>query len=233
MKNGWLEKQKQNNETYNSSECPTVLPEQLNRIQKFAYNIIQEFRNNDKPLYMIINGGAGSGKTFTINAICTNLANEIKRAAPTAKAAFLITGETLHSLLNIPCINPNKLFDLDTRTLQQLQFIFRFIKFIIIDEYSMLSQTMLSKIDLRLRQIKQKRSIPFGGLSIILTGDPGQLPAVAAPSLYSKVLKNDLDTNGAEAYKLFNVVVKLTQVMRQQLDDNPKQTQFIEMLPRF
>ena len=97
----------------------------------------------------------------------------------------------------------------------------------------MLSQKMLSKIDLRLRKIKQKRSIPFGGLSIILTGDPGQLPAVAAPSLYSKVLKNDLDTNGAEAYKLFNVLVKLTQVMRQQLDDNPKQTQFIEMLPRF
>ena len=33
--------------------------------------------------------------------------------------------------------------------------------------------------------ITQKKSQYFGGLSVILTGDPGQLPAVCAPSLYS------------------------------------------------
>jgi len=233
MKNGWLQRQKDKEDNTISNACPFVSPEQLNRMQRFAYNIVQEFRNNNKPLYMIINGGAGSGKTFAINAICTSLANEVKRAAPTAKAAFLINGETLHSLLHIPVNPPHKIEKLGGQILQQLQYLFQYVKFIIIDEYSMLSQTMLSKIDLRLKQIKQKNSEYFGGISIILTGDPGQLPAVCAPSLYSKVLKNDLDTNGAEAYKLFRTVVKFNEVMRQQLDDNPKQAQFIDMLPRF
>ncbi len=97
----------------------------------------------------------------------------------------------------------------------------------------MLSQTMLSKIDLRLRQIKQKYAEPFGGISIILTGDPVQLPAVAAPSLYSTKLKNQIDTNGYNVYKLFTNVIKLEQVMRQQLDDDPEQAHFIDLLTRF
>ncbi len=50
---------------------------------------------------MILLGTAGTGKSFTINALSTYLGKHLKRAAPTAKAAFIIKGETLHSLLNI------------------------------------------------------------------------------------------------------------------------------------
>jgi hypothetical protein len=50
---------------------------------------------------MILLGTAGTGKSFTINALSTYLGKHLKKAAPTAKAAFVIKGETLHSLLNI------------------------------------------------------------------------------------------------------------------------------------
>jgi ATP-dependent DNA helicase PIF1 len=137
----------------------------------------------------------------------------------------------LHALFNINC--DNKFKDLEDGPLKILQELFRHTLFIIIDEYSMLSQTMLSKIDFRLRQIKQRHNLYFGGLSIILTGDPVQLPAVAAPALYSKALKNQIDTNGYNAYLQFKIVVKFEQVMRQQVDNNPDQIHFVDLLTRF
>ena len=52
-----------------------------------------------------------------------------------------------------------------------------------IDEYSFVSHTDLIRIDLRLQQILQKKNM-FGGLHVVLVGDPVQLPPVKAVSLY-------------------------------------------------
>jgi len=166
---GWLELQKRNYETETESACPTVHRHQLNKMQKFAFDIVQTFHSNNNQLLMILNGVAGCGKTFTINAICTYLKETVKRAAPTAKAAFLIRGETLHALLHINS-NTNSFKKLLDNVLAELQEIFRVVECIIIDEYSMVSQLMLGMIDYRLRQIKQNNSEYFGGISIILTG---------------------------------------------------------------
>ena len=46
---------------------------------------------------------------------------------------------------------------------------------IIIDEYSMLSQKLLFIIDMRLKQATGIHLLPFGGINVVLTGDPGQL----------------------------------------------------------
>ena len=102
----------------------------------------------------------------------------LKRAAPTAKAAFLINGDTVHQLLSIRVNEGNTYIPLKDDSLRKLQDLFVNITHIIIDEYSMLSQVMLARIDERMRQITQKLDKFFGGLSLILTGDPGQLPAV-------------------------------------------------------
>jgi len=58
------------------------------------------------------------------------------------------------------------------------------INYIIIDEYSMLGQTMFGWIDRRCRQATGKINEVFGGKSIILVGDPCQLPPVADKPLY-------------------------------------------------
>ena len=51
---------------------------------------------------MIVIGTAGTGKSYTIKAITHYLGRHLKKAALTAKAAFIIAGETLHCLLKIP-----------------------------------------------------------------------------------------------------------------------------------
>ena len=52
-----------------------------------------------------------------------------------------------------------------------------------IDEYSMVSHTDLMRIDIRLKQIRQNK-LKFGGLHVVLVGDPVQLPPVMASALY-------------------------------------------------
>ena len=66
MKNGWLEKQKLSQDILTELKCPTVYRHQLNQMQKFAFDIIQKYHIDKQQLLMIINGGAGSGKTTII-----------------------------------------------------------------------------------------------------------------------------------------------------------------------
>jgi len=62
---------------------------------------------------------------------------------------------------------------LNGSTLANFQNKFKDITHIIIDEYSMVHQVMLAVIDKRLRQATG-RDEWFGGISVILVGDPGQ-----------------------------------------------------------
>jgi hypothetical protein len=183
---------------------------------------------------MIMLGTAGTGKSFTVAAISKLKANAIIRACPTAKAAFLIHGETLHSTFDIPVTaNENENFlPLEGKRKGDLEATFKDINFIIIDEFSMLSQVMLAKIDLRCKQAKNNTN-SFGGISIMLIGDPGQLLPVCSSSLYDTKLKTTLTTGGFLAYKKFDMVIKLEALMRQnnQLND-PRQALFIDLLPR-
>ena len=66
---------------------------------KFAFDLVNVLEK--KQLCMIINDGVGSRKTFLINYLCSCLKNSVLKAAPTAKAAQLIQGETIHALFGI------------------------------------------------------------------------------------------------------------------------------------
>lgn len=52
----------------------------------------------------------------------------------------------------------------------------------------MIGLKLLSAIDYRLRELRpQYRDIPFGGVSVILFGDFGQLPPVTDAALYQPI----------------------------------------------
>jgi hypothetical protein len=55
------------------------------------------------------------------------------------------------------------------------------VKFVIIDEFSMVSSAMLYQIDRKLQELKQSGK-PFGGVSILFLGDPMQLKPVPTTS---------------------------------------------------
>ena len=59
MKN-WVEHQKNTNNCVNDNELPAVQPSSLNTMQKFAYNLIDQYNNQKKQLLLVINGTAGN-----------------------------------------------------------------------------------------------------------------------------------------------------------------------------
>ena len=155
-------------------------------MQRCAYNIIKAHSQHvspKDPLLAIIIGVAGAGKSYLINAIRNLLCDSCAVTATTGKAAYNIHGCTIHSLLQLP-VGSKRNKDLNGTNLIRLQTKLKHIRYIIIDEYSMLSQTLLGWIGKRCRQATGLTDERFGGKSIILVGDPTQLPPVADKPLY-------------------------------------------------
>ncbi|CAF1066342.1 unnamed protein product [Brachionus calyciflorus] len=155
---------------------------------------------------MILIRSAGTGKSFTVFAICTYLDQCLKRCAPTAKASFIIRGETIHSLLQISVDNENN--NLKSDKLKKLQEEFENVIFLIIDEFSMVSQKLFGFINKRLQEIKAN-NLHMGGISVILVGDPGQLLPVCGRPLYSNKANCPASIDGWNSYSKFEVVVML------------------------
>jgi len=121
-------------------------------------------------------------------------------------------------MLSIKVTDGNKYIELNGEPLRKLQDAFDSIEYVIIDEYSRLSQIMMYQIDRRMRQITTENNKLFCGLSIILSGDPGQLLPVAAPCLYDERGTSSINIGGFHVFRSFTNVIQLTQLMRQ-LDD--------------
>ena len=86
-------------------------------------------------------------------------------------------------------------------------------------------------IDRRCRQATGISDEVFGGLSIILFGDPGQLPPVADKPLYHSKPTSSVGEQGHLAYLMFNNVIKLSVNQRVQ-GTNPEKSQFRDLLMR-
>jgi ATP-dependent DNA helicase PIF1 len=107
------------------------------------------------------------------------------------------------------------------------------IKYVIIDEKSMVGRRMLALVDMRLRQaFPEHQNQVFGGRSVILVGDFGQLPPVLDEPMYSKIpRRHPLSTDGITAYKQFREAYKLDAVQRQS-GDSEEQRNFRDLLLR-
>jgi ATP-dependent exoDNAse (exonuclease V) alpha subunit len=205
----------------------------LNTEQRKLYDIVtaqyvEELAGNGpRPLLLHVDGVAGSGKTFTVLKVCARLqelaqrsrkGNPVLRAAPTGVAAFNIIGKTLHSLFRLAV--KQKKSDLSNATLQSLQALFQDVRFLVIDEKSMIDLKMLSLIDDRLRLIfPGKSDQAFGGLNILLCGDFFQLPPVNGRALYTTRPIGPVAVKGQALYQCFDRTIRLTQVIRQQGED--------------
>ena len=160
----------------------------------------------------------GSGISYLINNIRALLKEKCVVTAYFGIAAFNVKGKTLHSLLNLP-IRGKKANDLRGPALSRLQEKLEGIRYIIIDEYSVVGQYLLGWIDKRCRQATGVADKPFGGISIILVGDIAQLPPVGDKVLYHKKPSGSIGTMGFCMYRHFYNVVKLTVNERSRADN--------------
>ena len=228
----WIKK---NKEEYTIDEQYEVVDiNSFSEMQKLAYDIVKshfdDTSSDRESLCLIINGVAGTGKSYLINAIRNLLQSRCAVTATTGKAAYNIRGVTIHSLLKLP-IGSRGNKDLTGQSLCRLQESLNNINCIIIDEYSMLGQVTFGWMDKRCKQATGYNDKAFGGKSLILTGDPGQLPPVADKPLYHAKPSNAVGEQGFQAYHMFDKVVKLTVNQRVQ-GMTPEQVQFRDLLLR-
>ncbi len=128
--------------------------------------------------HVFITGRAGTGKTTLLQAFVENTAKVVAVSAPTGVAALAVGGQTIHSLLRLPLgiIGNRELGFIPKESLAVLAN----LDALVIDEVSMVSADVLDALDRRLRQAKRKRNNPFGGIQLIMFGDPYQLAPVVS-----------------------------------------------------
>jgi ATP-dependent exoDNAse (exonuclease V) alpha subunit len=128
-----------------------------------------------------LTGGAGTGKTYTINEFIRYLrAHKVPYAvtASTGIAATHIGGTTIHSWSGLGIKDTLTEWELDTLTQREsLARRIRNTSVLIIDEVSMLHASRLDMVNTVCKAIKGS-SEPFGGIQVVFCGDFFQLPPV-------------------------------------------------------
>ena len=157
----------------------------------FAKSIKKTRKNKDSPIeppLLIVQGGAGSGKSTVIEALSQQMEKVLRtsgdnpdhpyiiKAAFTGTAAANIKGQTLHNAFSFGF--GNEFFSLGDKVRDERRCELENLKIVIVDEFSMMKADMLYQLDLRLREVKSKPKVIFGGVSIFLFGDILQLRPV-------------------------------------------------------
>jgi len=184
---------------------------------------------------IIVMGKAGTGKSTLIHKMYSEVYNtfgvdSIEIAAPTGMAAINIKGNTLHSLFKLP-LQTSTYKPLTPHSTRQLQLKFKNLKFIIIDEMSLIGARMLSQIEKRCREMFPNSDEPFGGLCVYLFGDFRQLPPVKDAPLHTKYSMNKIVMDGIAAFQSFKKVFEL-KICQRQITDNSGFADLLERIAR-
>lgn len=130
---------------------------------------------------VLITGAAGTGKSTLLRKWWDDLTFIQGRAtvvaAPTGVAAINAGGNTIHKLFGF---RPGDTVDSvpGLRLGRSKLDVLMGMEVLLIDEVSMVRADMLDMVDLALRWFRNRKTEPFGGVWVILFGDPYQLPPV-------------------------------------------------------
>ncbi|WP_309104900.1 AAA family ATPase [Microbacterium sp.] len=125
--------------------------------------------------HVFITGRAGTGKSTLLQYFAWNTKKQIAICAPTGVAALNVEGQTIHSLFRLPI---GLIADGDIDQTDATRRILNAIETLVIDEISMVNADLMDAIDRSLRQARGRRAEPFGGVQVVMFGDPYQLAPV-------------------------------------------------------
>ena len=204
-------------------------------------------------VHLLVQGTAGSGKTFTIKALTylsrrlCNRNNAVLNLAPTGAASILLPlGRTVHSTTNIPRVrmkdaktmqlsdkplSSKALKDLRNLTGSTLEGDTMKLMTLNLDERGMYSHRMLGWCSQRFKEATADLDTNFGAIpNVNFFGDLGQLGPVGSVDLHVEPLSSDSPDKlaGYGVYRTFSHCVVLNETMRQ----GPDQLAFLEMLMR-
>jgi len=130
---------------------------------------------------VFLTGKAGTGKTTFLRQLKKTIHKRMVIVAPTGVAAINAGGSTIHSFFQIPFgpylpenqANNQKSYQFGKEKVRLI----KSIDLLVIDEISMVRADTLDSIDAVLRQYRN-RSLPFGGVQLLMIGDLFQLSPV-------------------------------------------------------
>lgn len=150
----------------------------LSETQQRALDAVERGEN------VFITGSAGTGKSFLIERIkesLTKAGRVFYVTATTGAAAYNIGGMTIHSFAGIGLGDKEISYHLKTiKDRKNAEKVERWnaVETLIIDEISMLAPAYLEKINTVAKTLRNRKTVAFGGIQIILIGDFTQLPPV-------------------------------------------------------
>ena len=116
----WIVQMKENFEQP-LTQSKEIYKNSFSEMQRLVFNMVTKHsENTEEPLLLIINGEAGTGKSYLINALRNHLQHRCIVTATTGKASHQIRGITIHSYLRLP-IGPNSQRELNGQTLIDMQ----------------------------------------------------------------------------------------------------------------
>ena len=178
----------------------------LNKQQRqFHDDFLNRITADQNQFFVYISGEAGTGKSYLLNTLIDTAKHEYRKSgdqlghprvlviAPSANAAYIVKGQTIHSAFSMEVTS--NIFQSKPKTCSQLAVLkelYQNLEMVFIDEISMVGCNMLQKIHETLCNITGNKYTPFGGISIIATGDLRQLKPVSDSWIFEGSSLNNL-----------------------------------------
>lgn len=140
--------------------------------KKIFYRVIRDLKLNS---CAFVSGAAGTGKSFLLKMFERHYRIQgyhVFKLAPTGVAAHNIGGQTLHRFFGM--VNEEEIVNM-SRLREHVEIYRKSV--LLIDEYSMISKSLLDKINSALLKTTT-RNTAMGGMRTIFFGDFAQLPPV-------------------------------------------------------
>jgi ATP-dependent DNA helicase PIF1 len=137
--------------------------------------LLDYIENTDN--HVFVTGRAGTGKSTLLSHLIANTEKSFAVCAPTGVAALNVGGVTIHSLFTFPLGVLGEV-ELGRHLSRRVRDVLRAIDMLVIDEVSMVSSDLMNAISRALGIARGNRREPFGGVQLVMFGDPYQLAPV-------------------------------------------------------
>ena len=145
---------------------------ELSAEQVALYNYIEGEHTN-----IFVTGRAGTGKSTLLSYLIENTKKTFAVCAPTGVAALNVGGQTIHSLFGFP-FGLLGIEDVTRHMGKRTREVLKSIEMLVVDEISMVSADLLDAMNRMLIAARGRNRGPFGGVQVVMFGDPYQLAPV-------------------------------------------------------
>lgn len=183
--------------------------------QQAVFDAIETTNEN-----LFITGRAGTGKSTLLNYLSDNTSKQVVICAPTGVAALNVGGQTIHSLFRLPI---GVIAENEIEQSAELRKLLGTLDTLVIDEVSMVNADLLDAVDRSLRQARARKNEAFGGVQVVLFGDPYQLAPVPGEGDERAYFEDHYRSMWFFDAKVWNVtdltIYELTTIHRQHEDE--------------